>query len=169
MKIKNIQIIEVVGALAVVTSLIFVGMQLMLDRRVAIAGQYFNRAEAQRADMRVLMESDVYFEVQEERWSRGKRPLWWNEEVAAEITPLIENGIMSVKEFSLEELRAQNGVTAFDNLYFQYKQGLLNEEDWGIYRQMMKRRMDRNAIDKAVLVNDSRPIRKIVQEILDEL
>lgn len=141
----------------------------MLDRRVAIAGQYFNRAEAQRADMRVFIESDAYFEVQEEKWNRGTRPLWWNAEVNAKITPLIENGNMSIKEFTLEELRALSGVIAFDNIYFQYKQGLLNEEDWNIYRQMMKRRMERNVIDKAVLINDSRPIRKIAQEILDEL
>ena len=50
MRTSKKDIVEIVGIFAVVASLIFVGMQLMLDRKVALAEQYFNRAESVKAD-----------------------------------------------------------------------------------------------------------------------
>ena len=66
------QIIEAIGISAVVASLIFVGMQLLLDRRIAVADQYFNRAEAQRENLRTRTESEAFFANQEEMWELVK-------------------------------------------------------------------------------------------------
>ena len=44
------KILEIVGVLSVVASLLFVGMQLLLDRRITTAEQYQNRAESRKSD-----------------------------------------------------------------------------------------------------------------------
>lgn len=66
MKTSKKYIVEIAGIFAVVVSLIFVGMQLQLDRKVALADQYFNRAESAKADRRALLESDDYTQFVEE-------------------------------------------------------------------------------------------------------
>ena len=59
MKGSKKELVEIVGIFAVVASLILVGMQLQLDRKVALAEQYSNRAESVKADRRVILESDA--------------------------------------------------------------------------------------------------------------
>ena len=167
MKSDNRQLFELIGVIAIVASLAFVGMQLLLDRRVAVAEQYFNRAEAQRADQRSKLESETYFQVQEERWARGERPRWWDENT--QLVSLMDQGKLSVKELSLEELGAFIGIIAFDNLYFQFNQGLLSEDDWNTYRQLMKSRMRNDIVDRLVFTADTRPIAIVVNEVLAEL
>ena len=167
MKPDKKQFIELIGVIAVISSLAFVGMQLLLDRRVAVAEQYFNRAEAQRADQRSKLESETYFQVQEERWARGERPRWWDENT--QLVSLMDQGKMSVRELSLDELGAFIGIIGLDNLYFQFNQGLLSEDDWNTYRQIMKFRMRGNIVDRLVFTTDTRPIAEVANELLTEL
>ena len=76
MKTNQARLFEFIGVIAVVLSLLFVGMQLMFDRRVAMGEQYFNRAEARRADIRSRIESDAYMSDRVNRWENGDRPGW---------------------------------------------------------------------------------------------
>ena len=69
MKIDNKALVELVGVLTVTASLVFVGMQLMLDRKVAIAEQYFNRTESAKQDRRTLLLSPVFYQEVEDWWS----------------------------------------------------------------------------------------------------
>ena len=80
MKSDSKKIFEIVGNLSVVASLLFVGMQLYLDRQIAAAEQYQFRAESRKADLRVQLESDAYIARRVEAWKAGIRPIWWNEE-----------------------------------------------------------------------------------------
>ena len=73
MKINLKDSIEIVGIFAVVASLLFVGLQLQLDRKVALADQYFNRAESAKADRRALLDSDDYMIGVEQWWADGGR------------------------------------------------------------------------------------------------
>ena len=50
--------IEFVGLIAIVGSLVFVGLQLRQDRVVAEANQYQARAEMRLGNIRALLESD---------------------------------------------------------------------------------------------------------------
>ena len=61
------------------------------------------------------------------------------------------------------------GVTAFDNLYFQYNQGLLTEENWLPYRAIMKARMGYNSVDRIIFPRDRRSIREVAIELLSEI
>jgi hypothetical protein len=167
MNIGNKQIVEVIGILTVVASLLFVGLQLLLDRRVAVGEQYFNRAEAQRADLRSMMESDSFYQYWQESWDRGIRPPWWEENSA--LADRINQDIFSVKSLYFSILVARMGVVAFDNLYFQYRQGLLEEEDWLVYQEIMKKRMIEDIVDRNEFIADTRPISKIIDALRIEI
>ena len=58
-----------------------------------------------------------------ERWQSGRRPSWWTQEMEAnaERLGLSETSIIA------NNLNIQMGVVHFDNLYYQYNQGLLDE------------------------------------------
>jgi len=60
MRLDSKQVIDIIGVTAIVASLIFVGLQLMLDRNVSIAAQYAARSESLKADLRTRMESNGY-------------------------------------------------------------------------------------------------------------
>ena len=67
MKTSKKELAEIVGIFAIVASLIFVGLQLRLEHKVAMADQYFNRAETVKEDYRTRLLSPEYFRVVEER------------------------------------------------------------------------------------------------------
>ena len=57
MRIESKQVIDIVSTLAVVASLIFVGYQLILERRIAEAAQQHNRMELQYDLNRVFLDN----------------------------------------------------------------------------------------------------------------
>ena len=59
MKLTTRQIIESIGLFSIVASLIFVGVQLRLDGRIALAEVYSMRTESRRADLRAILESEI--------------------------------------------------------------------------------------------------------------
>lgn len=161
------QLVEILSVVAVVISLVFVGLQLVLDRRVALAQQYSDRAEGQRADFRTFLESDAYFEVEKAMWDRGRRPSWWED--AEETRALVNNGEMSVKELHFNIIRFEMLFVGFDNLYVQNKQGLLEEREWEIYRENAKGIMAESEIGRFVFTTTGRPSLEVTRAILDEI
>jgi hypothetical protein len=125
MKFQRKEIIEVTGLIAVVASLIFVGVQLSFDRRVALADQYQRRTEMFVSTNLALIESDAWKETAIQSWESGSRPRWWTQEIedaAPEYyTPL---------HYQLNILTSRNLMTMYDNLYYQYTNGFLGEGYW---------------------------------------
>ena len=167
MKLENKQVLELVGVVAVVASLIFVGMQLMLDRRIARADQYFNRAEAQRANLRANMGSAEYYANQEAMWELGMRPPWWKEN--SELAELIRSGKLSVRNLYYQILESQISLLGSDSNYFQYQQGLLAEEAWQSNRQGIANRIARSEVDKEIYLYSRRPISEVIGELSSEM
>ena len=60
-KLSNRELAEIVGVLAVVASLVFVGLQLMLDRKIASGEQYSARAMARQSMLQSYLESDAAY------------------------------------------------------------------------------------------------------------
>ena len=58
------------------------------------------------------------------------------------------------------------GIIAFDNLYFQFNQGLLSEDDWLTYRGFIKVRMRNNIFNRLVFTADTRPIAIVMLKLL---
>ena len=98
---------EFVGVLAIVLSLVFVGLQLRQSQEIAIAAQYQARAQAAQSMWMSLQESGTS----------------------------IRDIRKPVAEMSPFELHTADNVTRwawtqYDNHYFQYEAGFLDEESW---------------------------------------
>ena len=168
MKASKKEIVEIVGIFAVVASLIFVGMQLMLDRRVALAEQYFNRAESAKSNRMAILESEDLMQYYAEIWALGWRPSVWDEDW--EIAAHVAEGSIGVRSVMAAITRDQLGIIGYDSVYFQYLQGLLDEELWGELRSTMKRSMARSELTRAVYSRYARTtIRPVVEEVLREI
>ena len=168
LKTSKKDIVEIAGIFAVVASLIFVGMQLYLDRKVALADQYFNRAESAKADRRALLESDYYMQYMEELWALGEPPPFWDDDW--EIAARVKDGTISVRSAEAAIKAHQMSIIGYDSVYFQYQQGLLDEELWKSLRSTLKGRMARNDMVREVYSRFARStIRPEVEEILREI
>jgi len=163
-KITTKQLVEILGVSAVAGSLLFVGMQLNLDRKVANAEQYANRAESIKADIRARLESDASMSAALLRWEAGERYDWWPDNFEAEIIELGFSG----KEVEAEILQARLNLYQYDNLYFQYQQGLLDEQFWQRARTRLKIGM-RNENSYARYVYPATSVLLPISAVLDEL
>ena len=98
---------QVVGIFALIASLLFVGLQLKQTREIALADQYQARAEAAENMFLVIQESGISMA------SLGK-PM-------SQMTPAEVIASINVSYWSW---------TQYDNYYFQYSSGFLNDESW---------------------------------------
>lgn len=168
MKASKKELVEIAGIFAVVASLIFVGMQLQLDRKVALAEQYSNRAESVKADRRMILESDALMQYYEDSWALGWRPAYWDED--REIAGHLKKGAFSVRSVIAAIVEDQLSIIGYDTVYFQYRQGLLDEELWSGLRGGLKRAMAQNELTRAVFAHHARStIRPVVEELLREI
>lgn len=160
--------IEIAGIFAVVASLIFVGLQLHLDRKVALADQYFNRAESAKADRRAYLDSDDYMQSMAGYWARGERPSWWDDSWDEAV--LMEQGEISAREVEAQIIALELSIIGYDSVYFQYQQGLLDETLWINFRTNIKSNMARYDLTRAVFAQHARTtIRPVIEEILQEI
>lgn len=157
--------IEMLGVVAVVASLVFVGMQLQLDRQVALGSQYAARAESVKADVRTRMESDAFLAMQARLWASGTRPNWWNAEVA-QLAKELELSGADLKTVELDKFLT---LLQADNLYFQFQQGLLEEDYWIRARHSLKQRMKEDPFARAIFPVLGQRIHPIVLELISEI
>ncbi|MFK7865478.1 MAG: hypothetical protein AB8B95_14780 [Pseudohongiellaceae bacterium] len=159
---KQKLLIEIIGVMGIVLSLVFVGMQLNFEAEVALSEQYANRAESIKSDLRTRLESEALMSALEIRWEFGERPSWWNEEYERQVTV----SDASAKQVWANIYNIQLGLYQADNLYFQYQQGLLDEEFWKISRDNVKESLQDSFV-RDVYLDSYLPIREVVLEILN--
>lgn len=168
MALSRRELIDISGAIAVAASLFFVGLQLHLDRKVALAEQYFNRGESAKADRRSLLESDAYFKDLEESWALGWRPFYWNEEWP--ISKQIETGQRSVAAVMSRAINLRLNIIGYDSLYYQYQQGLLDDESWNGLRGSLKDRMVDDQFVRTIYESHARAnLLPVIDELLKEI
>ena len=100
-------IAEIIGIATIVASLIFVGLQMKQSHAIALAEQYQARAEAAQAMYLSVLESGV-------SWESLDVPM-------QEKSPDEQHLAITISLWSW---------TQYDNHYFQYKAGFLDEESW---------------------------------------
>ena len=110
---------QVVGIFALIASLLFVGLQLKQTQEIALADQYRARAEAAQNMFLAIQESGISMA------SLGK-PM--SEKTPAEVTASINVSYWS--------------WTQYDNHYFQYSSGFLDDESWEGIRRRIQRQYD---------------------------
>ena len=150
MKIESRQLIEIIGIFGVIASLIFVGMQLLLDRRIAIANQYQTRAELRLQAEQSQFQNENYIAVEAARWE-SQRPPWWDDEVEK----IYRESGESMLNIRRDLLAFDNFRIIMDNNIYQYKQGLLEEENWLSFRQSIKNVLQTDSIRSAYLSRTS--------------
>jgi hypothetical protein len=164
MKISNTRIIELLGIFGVVASLVFVGMQLMLDRRIAIADQYQARTELRMQILLGQFENDGFIRDFAARWETN-RPNWWNAEVE---NAFVEFDVSMAFLFRLTISREMYLIT-MDNNYYQYQQGLLEQSVWDGMREVLGR-SERNSMLRAFSQGLNLPsLNEVIDEISTEI
>ena len=120
---------QVVGIFAVVASLIFVGLQMKQDRRIAELATYQDRAIAS-AEVSLNLFSNENYQATVMTATYGDAiPMIDGEGWAAPIganLAMSSAGLMNAPLFM------------FDNSHFQYQEGFLPQEHWGRVRRIMK-------------------------------
>ena len=130
---------ELVGVLAIVLSLIFVGLQIKQSREIALAAQYQARSDTWVGVLTAYVQSDVALRVQGSRVRNFPLPdgidqiKWkkWYED-----TPVEEIGFHSYSAFIF--------LRAVDNNYFQYQSGFLDQETWLSFRKSLGEALSRD-------------------------
>jgi hypothetical protein len=101
--------VELVGILAIVASLVFVGLQLKQGQEIALANQYQNRAQGAQDYYLSLTEAGVA--ITDIRPGRS----------IEEMTPIERTAVINSIYWAW---------IAYDNLYFQREFGFLDDEGW---------------------------------------
>jgi len=110
--------IEIFGTIGVIASLIFVGYQLMLERRLAISTQYQNRAQLVVQYTQSGFENEAFVTDEASFWE-GNRPSWWTDEVET----LYSSGDVTMEGIVRVQRYYQLMMISLDNNYYQYRQG----------------------------------------------
>lgn len=167
MNLRARDIVEIAGIFSVVASLIFVGMQLMLDRRVAKGAQFHERSVLGHEAAQMLFDNGDWVKAQAQHWENGFKPSWWNTEIDTiqkEQGLSTEDMVRSVQRSIMETIRANNN-------YFQYKSGLITEESWSQIQLGIERAMDRPVYRAIALSNSNleKGFIEILQRLEDEI
>lgn len=157
---------QLIGLVAVVASLIFVGLQLKQSQEIAIAAQYQARVDAASNHYTAILQSDAGLRVM-------------GEGILADITadektpPQLKTWAASqpVEELAFRVIGATLFLKSHDNVHFQYQAGFLSEEAWDALRMQLKAGLDDPRTWSRAVFEDNPDIwrasyRKLIQEML---
>ena len=120
MRFTNKEIIEAIGILSIIASLIFVGLQLRLEGRLALADAYATRAESRMSTLRALLESETALRelahYRQNNMSSNPIPKSW--EIADD--PILTES---------RRIRNELNVVQADNILYQESLGFYNNRD----------------------------------------
>jgi hypothetical protein len=153
---------ELVGIVAIVASLIFVGLQMKQSQEIAIGDQYQARADAALEFYLARMQNENSLIMRGEVIA---------ENVAAGSAPdAIKNAFESESPEMLATryLYYRSNFTMFDNYHFQYQQGFLSEEAWQAFRTRLKGLLS-NAISSAFYSEQTDNFRQSFQTVCTEI
>ena len=101
-------VVQLLGMLGIIISLIFVGLEMRQSQRIAIAGQYQARAAMNAASIQAAIEAGIDFSAQ--------------------------SGLSQSNLTPEEQVQQRNftnlAYTRIENDYYQYQQRLIDEETW---------------------------------------
>ncbi len=128
--------LQLVGMVAIVASLLFVGLQLKLSRDIAIAAQYQARADHVTGNIGDVLQSAPGMRVV------GRNTLeniLSSNDIPANLKAYASE--QPVEELAFRALTAYRSLKGRDNLHFQYQSGFLTEEAWHALRAEFKREL----------------------------
>ena len=118
MKINPKELFEAAGVVSIVASLIFVGLQLRLETRLATAEIYSQRTEQRLGALQTLLESEVALRelvaARENPQSTFRIPSAWT----VEGDPILTEA---------RRIRNEMNFVLFDNIFYQNSLGLIED------------------------------------------
>lgn len=124
--------LQVIGLFGVIASLLFVGLQMMQDREIALSAIYQERA-AVVTEFYTSIATDEVARQAMAKVNSGK---------SADLTP---------DELAAHQIIAIAGKQLTDNSHYQYEKGFASEDHWMQIRSTLKDRM-RNPRNKRILL-----------------
>jgi len=121
---------QIMGIFAVVASLVFVGLQLKQSQEIAVAAQYHNRAALAIELTNSQLESGNLrtWGILTGKVGDGLTLTQLREEVAS----------WSAEQWGVQLISGVQNVIQFDNHYYQYQSGFMEEEAWQAYRRLLR-------------------------------
>ena len=143
--------LQVIGLFGVIASLVFVGLQMMQDREIALSAIYQERA-ASATEFYVAIATDEVSRLAMAKVTSGK------------------GDELTVQEAAAYQMIALAGQQLTDNSHYQYEQGFASEDHWLQIRAMLKDRMREPLSRSHMLSGYMRPsLREVVKDIEREL
>jgi len=161
LKLNNKEFLEMAGAIALVGSLAFVGLQMKLDRDIALAQSFSDGIESRKEDIRAKMESESYMLMLETLWDSSQRPEWWLNASESYESKTLNSGAQIMARFFEVEL----DYLEFENLYYRYEQGLIEEEHWLGAEQLLARFLT-DPFRRAVFLNRGSGLSVTINELV---
>jgi hypothetical protein len=141
-------IAELIGIVAIVASLVFVGLQLKQSQDIAIAGQYAERASESTETWTFVAEHPVLlsnFGRLHREHLKGTN--YFDDEYTDE-----EVGVLYA--------HARHVIASWDNNHYQNVSGFMTEEAWSMYANRIRRACDSNMTMQAVVRNHPELMRR---------
>jgi hypothetical protein len=160
--------IQIVGMVAIVASLVFVGLQMKQSQEIAIAAQYQARLDAASGHYTALLQSDPALRV---IGADILADIQAEQDVPPEVKAWAAN--QPVEELAFRVVGAVIFLKSHDNVHFQYQSGFLSEEAWSALRVQLKDGLnDPRTWSRAVYEDNPgvwrKSYRELIQELLDE-
>jgi len=153
---------EIVGFVAIVASLIFVGMQLMQSQEIAIASQYQERAST----------AVEYYgsQMQNELATAEKGAAIITDVRAGKASPALTSIVEGRSPESVGMWFYENRVffVMLDNFHYQYSAGFMEDESWEAFRRQLREELSGQST-KAYYQNYGIKLRNSFEELCDEI
>lgn len=164
MKFNNKEILEIAGAATVIASVAFVGLQLKLDRDVALADSFTDGIESRKEDIRAKMESDTFMLMQNELWEAGVRPEWWSISLENSESNYLDSGAQTMARFYEADL----DYLELERIHFRYNQGLIDQDYWNGAKAALRALLT-DPFRRAVFLSRGSRLSETVNELIAEI
>ncbi len=148
---------QVVGIFAVVASLIFVGLQMIQDREIALAGQYQERSAMAVEYWNGLAQSE--YDVRTVGNNVIADPKW-NGVFGDAVTP---------EEVGMAYMSVRKTFVVLDNHHYQFESGFYDEETWQTFRAHLRIFLARNPVARSMLRNHADIFRPTFHAVCEQI
>ena len=163
--------LQIIGMLGVIASLIFVGLELRQSQEIAIAAQYQARLDSNLNQINSQMESEAVMNLT----GKGVRRYIESSDIIPEAQKAWLDKLTD-EELAIQIYMSYASLKSYDNIYFQYKAGFLDEDSWDALRSEFKRDLGNplGGFGIREYYNFDRtiwrtPFRKLIEELIAEI
>jgi hypothetical protein len=153
---------EIIGHVAIVASLIFVGLQLMQSQEIAIASQYQDRAST--------AVEHFSSQMQNERAIAEKGAAILEDVRLGKASPALQDFIRNRSPESIGMWFYEQRVffVMLDNFHYQYSNGFMADESWKAFRRQLRGELSKDST-AAYYQNYGLNPRASFEELCDEI